>query len=58
MKKIPELQKLKDRIIERPNEEAEQLHAWLSAVIDVRLEEKRRTEAKLKQSTTTNNPTT
>lgn len=46
MKRIPEVDKLKDRIIVLPDVDAERLLDWLSAVTDVRRQDKKRAEAK------------
>lgn len=34
--RIPEIQKLKDRIIELPDLEIDELRIWLNAVVDVK----------------------
>lgn len=47
--RIPELQKLKERIIELPDEDAAALRVWFEAVLDVRAEEKRRIARKSQQ---------
>ena len=46
MKRIPELQKLKQRIIALDAVEAERLSDWLIGVCEVRREDKKRVEAK------------
>jgi hypothetical protein len=46
MKRIPEIEKLKDRIVDLPHEEAEALQVWLSAITGVRREDKKRAESK------------
>lgn len=46
MKKIPEVDKLKDRIIALPPADAEKLSDWLLAITGVRREDRKQAEAK------------
>lgn len=46
MKRIPEIEKLKDRIMDLDHVEAERLADWLQGVTSVRREDKKRAEFK------------